>query len=187
MLRTAWNLIDQGGDQDLLGFGTVADGEWLIARLRSDIAMDHLAPEHSSDWRSLGVSVLHVLVLNELLADTGTASCRYVHSITEVLADTAARNCDLACLVPPARMSHVESIASNLETMPPKSTYFYPKLPDGARCSIPDIARLDWARTCSSKRISLPPAGPVPPIPAMHCGRSSIFHRVDSLELPIMR
>ena len=129
--RAAWNLIEQSGDQDLLGFGTVADGNWLVARLRSDSAMDRLAPEHSSDWRSLGVSVLHVLVLGELLADKGTASCRYVHLVAEVLADAAARNCDLACLVPPAQMSHVESIASNLETMPPKSTYFYPKLLTG--------------------------------------------------------
>jgi uncharacterized protein (DUF1015 family) len=139
--RAAWSMIDQGGDQDLLGFGTVTDGEWLVARLRSDIAMDRLAPEHSSDWRSLGVSVLHVLVLDELLADKGTASCRYVHSIAEVLADTSARNCDLACLVPPAQMSHVESIASNLETMPPKSTYFYPKLLTGLVLN--PIRRLD--------------------------------------------
>ncbi len=28
-------------------------------------------------------------------------------------------------------MNHVEGIASNLETMPPKSTYFYPKLLTG--------------------------------------------------------
>jgi uncharacterized protein (DUF1015 family) len=28
-------------------------------------------------------------------------------------------------------MEHVEAIASNLETMPPKSTYFYPKLLTG--------------------------------------------------------
>jgi hypothetical protein len=139
--RAAWKLIDQGGDQDLLGFGTVADGEWLVARLRSDTAMDRLAPEHGSDWRSLGVSVLHVLVLNELLADKGTASCRYVHSIAEVLADTAASNCELACLVPPAQMGHVESIASNLETMPPKSTYFYPKLLTGLVLN--PIRRLD--------------------------------------------
>ena len=37
----------------------------------------------------------------------------------------------MACLVPPARMEHVEAIASSLETMPPKSTYFYPKLVSG--------------------------------------------------------
>ncbi len=129
--RTAWQAIDQAGDQDLLGFGTIADGAWLLARLRSDAAMDRMAPEHSPDWRSLGVSVLHVLVLDHLLAGLGQPTCRYVHSLREVTTDFAARGSDLACLVAPARMNHVESIASNLETMPPKSTYFYPKLLTG--------------------------------------------------------
>ena len=69
--RAAWEAIEQGGDQDLLGFGTVADGRWLLARLRSDEAMDRLAPEHSPDWRSLGVSILHVLVLDSLLKPLG--------------------------------------------------------------------------------------------------------------------
>ena len=93
--------------------------------------MDRLAPSQSPEWRSLGVSVLHVLVLGEFLGDRGQAACRYVHSLAEVLADVAARGCDLACLVPPAQMNHVENIASRLETMPPKSTYFYPKLLTG--------------------------------------------------------
>ena len=129
--RLAWEEIEMGGDQDALGFGTVADGEWFVARLRSDAAMDALAPEHSADWRSLGVSILHELVLKKLLGGLGTASCQYVHLIDEVLASTSAAGCDLACLVPPAEMGHVESIASNLEKMPPKSTYFYPKLLTG--------------------------------------------------------
>ena len=129
--RAAWDAIERAGDQDLLGFGTVSDGQWLLARLRSDAAMDRLAPSQSADWRSLGVSVLHVLVLDHLLATAGSPSCRYVHSLQEVLTDVASRGCDLACLVPPARMNHVESIASGLETMPPKSTYFYPKLLTG--------------------------------------------------------
>jgi uncharacterized protein (DUF1015 family) len=129
--RSAWDAIENSGDQDRLAFGTVADGRWLLARLRSDLAMDRLAPEHSPDWRSLGVSILHVLVLDSLLQPLGTPSCRYVHLIREVLDDVAARRCDLACLVPPARMEHVEAIATGLETMPPKSTYFYPKLLTG--------------------------------------------------------
>jgi uncharacterized protein (DUF1015 family) len=129
--RAAWAAIEQGGDQDMLGFGTVADGRWLTARLRSDEPMDRLAPDHSPDWRSLGVSVLHVLVLGSVLETLGTPVCRYVHLLREVLDDVAAHGCDLACLVPPARMEHVEAIASGLETMPPKSTYFYPKLLTG--------------------------------------------------------
>jgi uncharacterized protein (DUF1015 family) len=139
--RAAWEAIEHNGGQDLLGFGTFADGKWLLARLRSDAAMDRLAPKQSAEWRSLGVSVLHVLVLSELLKDQGQAACRYVHSLGEVLADVSARGCDLACLVPPAEMSHVETIASKLETMPPKSTYFYPKLLTGLVLN--PISRLD--------------------------------------------
>jgi uncharacterized protein (DUF1015 family) len=129
--RAAWEAIEAGGDQDVLGFGTAADGRWLTARLRSDARMDRLAPDHSPDWRALGVSILHELVLRCLLGPVGNPVCRYVHRLDEVLTDVAARGCDLACLVPPAGMGHVEAIASNLEKMPPKSTYFYPKLLSG--------------------------------------------------------
>ena len=75
--------------------------------------------------------VLHELVLKHLLRNAGNPVCRYVHLLDEVLADTASHGCDLACLVPPAGMGHVEAIASNLEKMPPKSTYFFPKLLTG--------------------------------------------------------
>ncbi len=93
--------------------------------------MDRLVPDQSPEWRSLGVSILRELVLNHLLKDDGTPETRYVHLIDEVIDDVPARGCDLACLVPPAGMEHVEEIASNLEKMPPKSTYFYPKLLTG--------------------------------------------------------
>jgi uncharacterized protein (DUF1015 family) len=129
--RAAWQQIEKSGEQDLIGFGTVADGRWLLGRLRSDAAMDRLAPKQSADWRSLGVSILQVLVLGELLAVEPKPRIRYVHSNNEVISDMAAHGCDLACLVPAADMSHVESIASKLETMPAKSTYFYPKLLTG--------------------------------------------------------
>ncbi|MDB5334555.1 MAG: hypothetical protein JWN70_174, partial [Planctomycetaceae bacterium] len=55
----------------------------------------------------------------------------YVHSLAEVNESQAAKSCQLACLVPPAQIDHVEVIASHLEKMPPKSTYFYPKLLSG--------------------------------------------------------
>jgi uncharacterized protein (DUF1015 family) len=129
--RAAWQQIAHSGEQDLLAFGTVVDGKWLLARLCSDAAMDRLASKQSAEWRSLGVSVLQVLVFGELLAKDVRPSVRYVHLISEVLSDVASAGCDVACLVPAARMSHVESIASNLETMPAKSTYFYPKLLTG--------------------------------------------------------
>jgi uncharacterized protein (DUF1015 family) len=135
--REAWEWIEADGGQGVLGLGTPADGGgeavWQAARLRSPEVMDPLAPDHSPAWRGLAVSVLHVLVLDHLLAPAtgGRPSCRYVHLLGEVLEAVAARECELAVLVPPARMSHVEQIAGGLEKMPPKSTYFYPKLLSG--------------------------------------------------------
>jgi uncharacterized protein (DUF1015 family) len=134
--RDTWAWIEADGGQDVLGLGTTGDGGeavWQTARLRSPETMASLAANHSPAWRGLAVSVLHVLVLDHLLAPRWRPcpACRYVHLLREVLEAVAARQCDLAVLVPPARMSHVEQIAGNLEKMPPKSTYFYPKLLSG--------------------------------------------------------
>ena len=127
--RDAWELIQADGSQEFLGFGTVADGTWQIGRFRSPQLMTEWAGEHSSSWRGLAVSVLHVLVLGPLLG--GKPQCRYVHLLREVQNAVAAKECQLAVLVPPATMQHVEHIAGKLEKMPPKSTYFYPKVLSG--------------------------------------------------------
>ena len=131
--QAAWEHIEMDGAQTALGFGTVADGQWLVAKLRDDAIMAELAPDHSDDWRGLGVSVLHKLVLDRLLSKKigGTPACKYVHLLSEATDATAKKECQLACLVPPATMGHVERIAGHGEKMPPKSTYFYPKLLTG--------------------------------------------------------
>jgi uncharacterized protein (DUF1015 family) len=131
--REAWDMIEMDGGQNLLAFGTIADGIWQTARFRSPQLMAGLAPDHTPAWQSLGVSILHVAVLGKLLPAKHAAvpQCRYVHLLREVTDAVAARACQLAVLVPPAGMKHVEQIAGSLEKMPPKSTYFYPKLLSG--------------------------------------------------------
>ncbi|MBX9680732.1 MAG: DUF1015 domain-containing protein [Gemmataceae bacterium] len=131
--KEAWENIESDGSQTMLGFGTVGDDTWVTARLSKPELMDGLAAEHSKDWRGLAVAVLHRLVLDKLLADEGhgPAKCQYVHLLKETTDAVAAKQCQLVALVPPATMGHVESIAGNLEKMPPKSTYFYPKLLSG--------------------------------------------------------
>jgi uncharacterized protein (DUF1015 family) len=132
--QETWELIEADGNQGILGLGTTADGQWLLARLTDGSPMQRLAPDQSDDWRNLGVSLLHKLVLEHLLKPHHQAApptCRYVHQIEEVTAAQKANECPLACLVPPAQIEHVEVIAERLEKMPPKSTYFYPKLQTG--------------------------------------------------------
>lgn len=131
--RATWEQIEMDGSQALLGIGTVADGVWQIARFRSPGLMAQLAGDHSESWRELAVAILHRVLLDKLLPEAGQGkpTCKYVHLLKEVTDAVAANECQLAVLVPPAEMSHVEDIAGNLEKMPPKSTYFYPKLLSG--------------------------------------------------------
>jgi uncharacterized protein (DUF1015 family) len=131
--REAWDLVEADGSQEVLGFGTVADGAWQIARFRVPQLMAEVAAEHSEAWRGLAVAILHRVVLDRLLptGGKGTPSCQYVHLLREMTDAVAGRSCQLAVLVPPATMRDVEQVAGNLEKMPPKSTYFYPKLLSG--------------------------------------------------------
>jgi uncharacterized protein (DUF1015 family) len=131
--QAAWDHIQADGSQSILGFGTATDGQWFVAKLRDLKVMEELAPDQSEDWRELGVSVLHKLVIDKLLVTKfgSNPACRYVHLLREVTDSLAAKDCQVAVLVPPATMGHVERIAGHLEKMPPKSTYFYPKLLTG--------------------------------------------------------
>lgn len=130
--KAAWDHIEMDGSQAALGFGTVADGKWFVAKLRDASVMAEAAPEQSEEWRGLGVSILHKLVVDRLVAPKlGTPGVKYVHLLKEVTDAVTAKECQVAVLVPPATMEHVEQIAGNGEKMPAKSTYFYPKLLTG--------------------------------------------------------
>lgn len=132
---STWKRIVNDGSQDILGLGTRYDGNWTIARLKPE-GLEELArrvPEHTASWRGLGVSILHRLAL-ELLAPAGGLKFRYVHEDNEAVSAMASHGpegCDLAALVPACEMSDVAEIASGNEKMPPKSTYFYPKVLSG--------------------------------------------------------
>lgn len=128
-----WGLIEADGGQNVFGFGTASDGKWIFARVTDDSRMESLAADHSPAWRSLGVSLLHKLLLEDLIfkAVGGTPKFQYVHRLDETTEALNAKTHQLGCLVAPATIEHVREIAAGRETMPPKSTYFYPKLLSG--------------------------------------------------------
>ncbi len=132
--RETWGLMEADGGQSVFGLGTTVDDQWTLLRLTDGSPMASLAANQSDDWRGLGVSLLHKLIIEHLLKtrhESAGPTFRYVHLLEEVAAAQQARECQLACLVPPAQIGHVERIAARLEKMPPKSTYFYPKLQTG--------------------------------------------------------
>lgn len=148
LAEIVWDRIASANQQGQLGFYCEADQRWLVANVNAKgrDTMASIAPEHSAQWRDLGVSILHRLVMEHLLKTEGLPKPMYVHSIQEVMAgieagDTIGRDATgqegqggkfpLVALVMPATVQHVREISETGERMPAKSTYFYPKLLSG--------------------------------------------------------
>jgi uncharacterized protein (DUF1015 family) len=112
----------------------VRDGRTRVARLRTDVDHGSAFPPDSSDaWRSLDVAVLQELVLSPLLdihPDRPATLDRLKFSKDAHEALKAADH-DVVFVLNPTRMEQVAAVALAGETMPQKSTYFYPKLLSG--------------------------------------------------------
>lgn len=146
--QQVWEEVASSDQKGRLAIYTRKDGRWTLLDVtdtgRKKLA--EVAPEHSDDWRSLGVSLLHRLVIDTLLDAANLPAPKYVHSVEEVAAglkegDTAGRDAtgqagsgasfELAALVMPASLDDIRAISGHGERMPAKSTYFYPKLLSG--------------------------------------------------------
>ncbi len=138
-----WEAMASADQQDWIGIYAVQDESWVLCKANAGAAkkMSVLAAQQSDDWRGLGVSLLHRLVIDELLGAKGHPKPTYVHDVSEVIdgmrgeGSQAESDSDepytLAALVMPAKLEHVEAISLHKERMPAKSTYFYPKLLSG--------------------------------------------------------
>ncbi len=141
--QTAWSKMAAADEQGLIALYATQDETWVLCKANQGAfaKMKELAGEQSDDWRSLGVSLLHRLVIDDLLGCKGHPKPTYVHDVSETIeglrgeGSQAESDSDepytLAALVMPAKLSHVEAISLHKERMPAKSTYFYPKLLSG--------------------------------------------------------
>jgi len=83
-------------------------------------------PDKCQAYRNLGVSILHSILIPEIAADKYI----YVKSDKEAVS-LAKKTKKIAILVPATPVEAIKEIALQNETMPQKSTYFFPKLASG--------------------------------------------------------
>lgn len=136
--QSVWKQIEELNDQGAFGFYTPKDGKWTLVTANSSTAgkMSEVAPDQSDDWRSLGVAMLHGLIIDKLLGMEGHAKPTYVHLVQEVVDGLQGKleenhTYQLAALVMPATVDDIRRVSLHNERMPAKSTYFYPKLLSG--------------------------------------------------------
>lgn len=109
------------------------EGCWLLRRPSG--LPEGFADTRASSYRSLDVSVLHELLLYQLAGFPSAKSKDpdYIQFSPEisVLQETLRTEGGVAFFLNATPVSALCEIAEQGETMPPKSTYFYPKVPSG--------------------------------------------------------
>ncbi|MCX8030946.1 MAG: DUF1015 domain-containing protein [Thermodesulfovibrionales bacterium] len=106
-----------------IGLYVVHENYWYVLKYRG-IELDDLAPA----LRSLDVVLLHELLLKRLL---GIEDFGYEMNLQQAIKMVNSGMYDAAFFLNPTEVKDVENSALSNVRMPPKSTYFYPKLLTG--------------------------------------------------------
>ncbi len=102
-------------------------------RPRSGVDLGSLVPgEHSSEYRTFNVSILnHVVMARALGINPDGEGVSYSPDLVGVIHAVQNDEARMAFLLAPPDPLLVKKIADQMERMPRKSTYFYPKPPTG--------------------------------------------------------
>jgi uncharacterized protein (DUF1015 family) len=93
-----------------------------------------LPPERSDAWKSLDVALLHTLLIDPLIAESGHPRdevLSFTRDAHEAIASVRQGRASVALFLNPTPVQAVLAVADAGDLMPEKSTYFYPKPPAG--------------------------------------------------------
>jgi uncharacterized protein (DUF1015 family) len=128
---------DPAGAEGTGIFGLIGKDRCLRLRLRDTSGIDGALPDRSEAYRRLDAVILEELILKRALGMStediaGKRGLGYAKGIDEAKALLAeGGGYDAAFLLRPTPVEQVREVAAAGETMPPKSTFFFPKLLTG--------------------------------------------------------
>jgi uncharacterized protein (DUF1015 family) len=130
--------IDPGGEGGVGVFGLYDSHHKQAFRLRlKDTAeLDRVLDGKTEAYRRLDSAILEALVFEEILGMTvddiaARRGIDYAKSIPDSLARLEDGSYDVAFILRPTPVDQVRAVAGAGEIMPPKSTYFFPKILTG--------------------------------------------------------
>lgn len=107
---------------------------YYVLTLKDEQVMNSLAKDHSKTWRTLDVSILHKLILEEFLGITEKNledHVKYTRVDAEAIQLVSEGRYDFSFLINATKIDQLKAIADANEHMPQKSTYFLPKMLSG--------------------------------------------------------
>jgi uncharacterized protein (DUF1015 family) len=128
--------VDPALEEGVGVFGFIDGERRLRLRLREPGALDAALPDRSAAYRRLDAVILEELILKATLrmsaADIeGKRGLGYAKGIEEATRLVEGDDYDSGFILRPTPVSQVRQVAAAGETMPPKSTFFFPKLLTG--------------------------------------------------------
>jgi uncharacterized protein (DUF1015 family) len=130
--------LDPAGEDGIGVFGYVDSNlrHGLRLRLRDRGPLDRSLDGHPKSYRQLDAVILEALVLEGILGMTeediaAKRGIGYTNSADHARAAIESSEADCAFVLRPTPVQQVREVAASGETMPPKSTYFFPKVPTG--------------------------------------------------------
>ena len=135
-LRDTSQLAPPSGDTVRIGYMDSHQRQPYMLTLKDPAIADTALPERAGPYRRLDTAVLEALVLKGALGMTdedideltGLGYARDFDQALELIADAAY---DAAFFMAPTPVQRVHEVAAAGESMPPKSTYFVPKVGTG--------------------------------------------------------
>ncbi|MDD8019283.1 MAG: DUF1015 domain-containing protein [Bacteroidota bacterium] len=119
------------------GFVSNHSNKFFVATLKNKSLLDTLVTDNlPQEVKGLDVVLLHNYILRNLLGISQEAqekklNIHYLQNVHESVDEVASGKSQIAFFVNPTKIEQVRAVAKSGNTMPQKSTFFYPKLISG--------------------------------------------------------
>jgi uncharacterized protein (DUF1015 family) len=129
-------LFPDPGERVRIGYIDAHFKKPYMLTLKDQAIADRALPERSEPYRRLDTAVLEALILKAALGFSEEQIERleglgYARDDEQALELVRSGAFDAAFMMAPTPVSQVQAVAAAGESMPPKSTYFFPKVPTG--------------------------------------------------------
>jgi uncharacterized protein (DUF1015 family) len=135
-LESTAELAPPPGDRITLGYIDAHLRQPFRLTLKDQAIADAALGDHAEPYRRLDTAVLEALILKGALGMTDEdidhlEGLGYARDFDDALELVQSGEYDVAFFVAPTPIERVREVAAAGESMPPKSTYFFPKVPTG--------------------------------------------------------
>ena len=110
-------------------FGLYLRSGICLLRLKSKLLIEEYIKEGSTDYKNLDATILKHFVFDQMRLFS--EEIIYTKDLEEVTGMVDMGKADMGFIMNPVKITQLKAIALNGERMPPKTTYFYPKVLSG--------------------------------------------------------